>query len=84
MKWTVLWSPLAEKDLTSFWVSAEDKAEVTEAANRIDFLLRNDPLKTGESREGDDRIHFESPLGVFFSVAEEERLVLVLRIWRIR
>ena len=83
MKWTVIWKPDAEGDLTELWVKAVDKADITTAANLIDVALRKDPLNTGESRAEDDRVHFELPLGVLFTVDELDRKVFVERVWRI-
>jgi hypothetical protein len=45
-------------------------------------LLRHDPLNTGESRAEDDRIYYESPLGIPFTVNEMDRKVFVERVWR--
>ena len=47
MKWTVLWKPRAETDLTNLWLNGSDKAAITAAANRLDAQLRKDPLLTG-------------------------------------
>jgi hypothetical protein len=81
MKWTVLWKPDAESDLTNLWLTASDKADVTAAANRIDARLRKDPLHTGEPR-ADDRVYFDPPLGVLFTVDEMDRKVMIERVWR--
>jgi hypothetical protein len=83
MKWTVLWKTDAESDLAELWVNADDKADVTSAANRIDKQLRKDPLQIGESRADDDRVHFEPPLGVLFTVDPMDCKVFVERVWRI-
>ena len=83
MKWTVLWKPDAESDLAALWVDADDKADLTATSNRIDVLLRKDPLKTGESRADDDRIHFEPPLAVLFTVDAQDCKVFVERVWRV-
>jgi hypothetical protein len=82
MKWTVIWKTDAEGDLANLWTSAPDQAAVTAAANRIDLLLRKDPLNTGESRAEDDRIHHEPPLAILFTVDELDRKVFVERVWR--
>jgi hypothetical protein len=84
MKWTVLWKPDCEGDLSELWVHSDDKAAITAAANRIDVNLRRDPLNTGESREEEnDRVYFDPPLGVLFTVDELDRKVHVERVWRI-
>ena len=82
MKWTVIWKTDAEGDLAKLWMDAADRAGVTAAANRIDLLLRKDPLNTGESRAEDDRIYYEHPLAILFTVDELDRKVFVERVWR--
>ncbi|MSQ96624.1 MAG: hypothetical protein EXR98_19020 [Gemmataceae bacterium] len=83
MKWTVLWKPDAESDLAELWVNAADKADLTAATNRIDVLLRKDPLQTGEFRADDDRVHFEPPLVVLFTIDAPDCKVFVERVWRV-
>ncbi len=83
MNWIVLWQPAAEDDLTHLWLGADDKASITTAANRIDAQLQKDPLAIGESRDKNRRVHFDGPLGILFCVYAANRLVHVLRIWRI-
>jgi hypothetical protein len=79
MKWTVLWKPDAESDLAELWVNATDKAAITAAANRVDILLRRDPLNTGESRTDDDRVHIRGR----WTVDSMDCKVNVERVWRI-
>jgi hypothetical protein len=83
MKWTVIWRPASESGLTDLWVSAADKAAITAAANRIDVLLRRSPFDVGESRDDDDRVYFDAPLGILFTIDELDRKVFVERVWRI-
>jgi hypothetical protein len=83
MKWTVIWKADSENDLTDLWVNANDKAAITAAANRIDVLLRRSPLDAGESRDEDDHVYFDAPLGILFTVDELDRKVFVERVWRI-
>ncbi len=64
------------------WVDPSIRRAVTEAANRIDYLLEQNPLGVGESRDKDRRILFEMPLGVIFEVKPAEGKVVVLRVWR--
>jgi len=68
MNFTVVWLPLAQNELATMWVKAADRTAVTEASYRIDRRLHVDPLDEGESREGLERITFDSPLRVFFRV----------------
>jgi hypothetical protein len=70
MTWTVIWKKDAEADLANLWIKAADRSALASAANRIDVQLRNDPLNTGESRADDDRIYYDPPLAILFTVAE--------------
>jgi len=83
MNHTVVWKPAAEQELASIWNESADRADVTVAANTIDRLLRTSPQDQGESRSGITRIMFVHPLGVIYDVQQEDRLVSVLRVWRV-
>jgi hypothetical protein len=83
MRWTVTWLPSAEQTLTNLWLQAADRGAVTTAANQIDQDLAYDPLSTGESRDGDTRIHTVPPLAVLFDVDPGDRMVTVWAVWRI-
>ncbi len=50
MRYTVLWSRLAEQRLAFLWTDAPNRQAVTEAANAIDKVLQTDPDSLGESR----------------------------------
>jgi hypothetical protein len=84
MKYTVVWKPSAEAMLAHLWNTATDRHAVTRAANQIDLWLQRDPLSQGESRSGSVRVLVVPPLAVHFQVLELDRLVQVLKVWRIR
>ncbi len=84
MKYTVLWTPEAEAHLAELWLSASDQQVVANAADSLDFLLARSPSEQGESREGLSRLAFFEPLAAFFSISENDRIVYVERIWRIK
>jgi hypothetical protein len=81
MNFEVLWSAEAESRLANAWLLAPNRHQVTEAAARIDEMLRRDPEDIGESRPGGRRIVHEPPLGLVFSVDVENQRVLVLDLW---
>jgi hypothetical protein len=81
MKYTVIWKPAAERQLTQLWLASGDRAAVTLAARQLDQTLQIDPEDVGESRDSGRRITFESPLGCTFSVHPVDMLVRVLRVW---
>jgi hypothetical protein len=83
MIYTVAWKPIAEQRLTNLWIAGPDRQSITNAANRIDQLLRRDPDQQGESRDAKRRILFVPPLAVLYRVEEGDRIVHVLDVWRV-
>ncbi len=84
MNYTVLWSRVAEQRLAAIWNSARSRQAVTDAANAIDRALRTDADRRGESRPDNTRVLFVPPLGVLYSVREQDCMVNVLKVWRFK
>jgi len=42
MTFRVIWTPTAEADLASLWLSAPDRQLITSAANTLDEILQTD------------------------------------------
>jgi plasmid stabilization system protein ParE len=84
MKYTVVWTPKAERRLWNIWLYASDRDVVADATNEIDRLLRIDPYVCSEEREHGRRILTVAPLGVIFRVDPGDRQVKVLAVWRFR
>jgi plasmid stabilization system protein ParE len=84
MKFTVVWLPSALRQLAHLWNNGPDRAAITAAANAIDYELAHDPESKGESRSGGTRILPIPPLAVYFDVREQDRLVSVSAVWRIK
>ena len=80
------WTESTLSALASIWLNASPavRAQITAATNRIEKELRDRPLEKGESREGDDRIFVEMPLGVLYRVEEKTNKVVIADIWLIR
>ena len=83
MNFTVVWVGSAEQQLTDIWLSAGDKADVTQIARTIERELASHPNAIGESRESGQRILCLPPLGVRYQVSMQDRLVRILRVWHI-
>lgn len=81
MKWTVVWTQSAERELANLWVNAADRAVVTAAGDAIDAQLRRDPFATSESRGGSKRIMMEAPLAVAYDVSPNDIMVTVWAVW---
>jgi len=43
MAYTVTWTLVAQHQLTDIWIESNRRREISEAADRIDVLLRNEP-----------------------------------------
>jgi hypothetical protein len=80
----VRWKRTAQEELADVWLTAtsDDREAVTRAAQNLDQQLRIDAHELGESRPGDERIVFDSPLAAVFEVDQEHSVVRVLQIWR--
>jgi hypothetical protein len=81
MSWTVTYRPSARDELTEVWLNSPDRFAVTAAANKIDQLLRSDPLSCGESRDNSKRVLLVPPLTVFYDVIPDDQMVIVWNIF---
>ena len=84
MRYRVEWSRDAEADLANVWTDASDRGAISEASHRLDQALVNNPHALGESRSGDNRIVFSSPLGMEYKISDEDCTVLVIAVWSFR
>ncbi len=83
MKYTVVYRLSAESHLAELWNDATDRQQITNAADEIDSRLAKDPHHEGESRSADTRIVFVRPLAVLFEISDPDRMVHVLKVWRV-
>jgi len=79
VNYTVLCSAAAEEQLAAAFLASGDRRALTAATRAIDEILRAAPLAFGESRDGELRVGFEPPLAVWFTVAESDRTVVIVR-----
>lgn len=84
MRITVLWSAQAEVSLASLWVDAAQRRLVSQAADEVDSLLREQAARIGESRSDGTRILFIPPLGACYEIFAEDRQVVVWDVWQYR
>lgn len=80
MSFTVIWKPVAERQLAELWLNAEDRTTFTFAAEEVEARLRTAPVEFGESRDDFARVAVVRPLVVHFEVHEEDRMVSVLSV----
>jgi hypothetical protein len=81
MTYVVDWLEDAENEFASLWLQSSDRQAITTASNVLDQRLRLDPENEGESRPQGRRILFCKPLGIYFRVLRDQRLVQVLHVW---
>ncbi|MBI1831026.1 MAG: hypothetical protein HYR84_06200 [Planctomycetes bacterium] len=81
MKFSTDWQAV-ENDLAAIWVNAANRQDISDAANLIERVLRNDPLNAGEAREGNTRILIIQPLAVLYDVIVDDCRVVVWQLWR--
>lgn len=79
MVWTVVWKGRVRDRLAEIWMEETGRDAIRTAADRIDQMLRSNPLEAGEEFFG-DRILVELPLAVVYSVFPLDRRVEVLNI----
>jgi plasmid stabilization system protein ParE len=84
VRYTVVWSPDAERELARVWNHASDRGGITNAANFLDRERARDPNNLGESRPSGIRIAHWLPLGIRFAISEDDRFVRVLAVWECR
>ncbi len=81
MKFRVSWDHDAFRNLLRQWNAAGKPHAATLAFDAIEVALSTDAHQAGESREGDQRILLEPPLGVIFEVRHDVREAMILDAW---
>jgi hypothetical protein len=82
MTFTVVFLPAAEDQLTSLWIDfPAERNAITARMAGLEAALHRDPLRVGESREGNERVVYDDPIGLSFMVSEPDRVVQVKAIW---
>lgn len=79
MKYSVILSPQAEKELTAFWLTTTAAADLTAAADAIDRQLSHHPHDFGDVLFDTVRRACIWPLWVDFEVIEADIRVIVLQ-----
>jgi len=72
---------LGENALADIWMRSSDRRAVTDAADRIDRILRLKPDKVGRAYK-EWGVYAEPPLVVAYEVLPDDCLVRVLRVAR--
>jgi len=80
MKYTVVSTPLANHQLADIWLRAANPQDVTDASDRIEAALRNDPDRLGEVRRDGRRVIVLQPLSFTFEVSVDDRRVTIVSV----
>ena len=83
MRFTVTWLSVAESRLITLWMQAPDQQQFTEAANRIEKVLRDDP-EGASTPLGKLNVYIDDPLAVLFHISPDDRIVRVIDVRRSR
>jgi hypothetical protein len=82
VKYSVAWENAADDQLMTIWMHAADRSAVTAASGRLLCQLTYQPLSVGESRESSlSRFATESPVGFLYEVIEDDKKVVVQKVF---
>lgn len=82
MKYSVVFTDLADDELAAAWLKSTNRKALTDTANQLDSLLSHDPLNAGESRDTSlNRIIWGDPIGMTFEVIPDDYKVIVHSVW---
>ena len=79
MRYTVVWTKVARGHLANLWIHAADRQAVTDAVDRIDAALGDDP--DAKARPfGRFFIYEDHPLAALLEIDPGDRMVRVLTV----
>ncbi len=79
MRYTVIWTKMARGHLANLWIHAANRQAVTDAADRIDWALRDDPEKKARPF-GRFFTYEDQPLAVLIEIDPGDRMVRILTV----
>lgn len=83
MPYTVVWHEQAIDELAAVWTASEQRQAVTECVARVDRMLQTDPGIKGVDFYG-DRLLVVPPLALVYAVREQDRIVEILTVTKLR
>jgi hypothetical protein len=75
---------ICRRQADAIWLSASDKAQISDAANQLDHLLATYDSARDAMGVGSRRVLAIHPLGLEFVVNDDDRKVTVVDIWLIK
>jgi hypothetical protein len=79
MKYTIVWRKSAESRLAELYATAVDRQAITDACNRIERDLKNDPDRRVRVKDG-LAFYRLAPLIVALEILPDDRIVRVLNV----
>ena len=83
MRYNVVYLPVAEDQLADLWIRAADRQAVSDASDRIDLALRDNPDTKGKSLRP-FRVFEAPPLSVLYHVDPGDLMVRIIQVRRIK
>ncbi|MCI0365831.1 MAG: type II toxin-antitoxin system RelE/ParE family toxin [Phycisphaerales bacterium] len=81
MRYRVIFSPQADRDLVDLWLESDEQRAITEAVDDLVRRLEANPMQVGESRREMRRIALQWPVGIEFDINESSQEVHIYRFW---
>lgn len=79
-RWSLKWKPNALRELAAIWNLSKEKTVITQTVHRLEQEILRNPMSTGESRSGLQRMAFASPLCINYEVVPDDHKVVVISI----
>lgn len=80
-RYTVSWTPLAQRSLAEMWLNnPRSRADITNASDRIEQELADRPTQLGTETSSNVRLVALPPLAILFRIIEDDRQVRVIHV----
>lgn len=83
MRYTVTWTAAARAHLATLWMQAHDRRAFSDATNRLDVALGDDP-EDKSAPLGSFRVYVDHPIAVLFHLSPNDRLLTIIQVRRSR
>jgi plasmid stabilization system protein ParE len=82
--YTIVWKPKAETTLAEIWTASSDRNAITKAVDRLEQNLARHPLSMGSPRNASvNRFAVDGPVGIDYEAIEDDKRVVVLKVWSV-
>jgi hypothetical protein len=84
VRYTVVWTLRAEKELAQVWLEASDKSQLSAVANELERLLRENDAARRASGVGNIGVLGIAPLSVAYAISDADHLITIFTAWRMK